>query len=85
MDNLINNIYTNMQINEYNKMSSGWSIDRRDEIVGSFDAHNNWTDYELLFKNISNTNEKTCLDFGCGPGRNIVKYYNTFKIFCYIF
>jgi ubiquinone/menaquinone biosynthesis C-methylase UbiE len=43
--------------------------------VGSFDAHNAYEDYEQLFMNL-NLIDKIMLDFGCGPGRNIVKYWN---------
>ncbi len=32
-----------------------------------------------MFKDIINLDFKKVLDFGCGPGRNIVKYNNTFK------
>jgi ubiquinone/menaquinone biosynthesis C-methylase UbiE len=68
-----------MQLNQYNSLASGWSEENRDPVVGSFDAHNQWTDYENLFTNIDNQSEKIGLDFACGPGRNIVKYSNRFK------
>lgn len=56
-----------------------WSLSFRDPVVGSFDAHNKWKDYDdFLFKNID-TNGKTALDFGCGPGRNIVKLAHLFN------
>jgi ubiquinone/menaquinone biosynthesis C-methylase UbiE len=73
------NKYTQMQLNQYNSLASGWSEENRDPVVGSFDAHNQWTDYENLFTNIDNQSEKIGLDFACGPGRNIVKYSNRFK------
>jgi ubiquinone/menaquinone biosynthesis C-methylase UbiE len=68
-----------MQLNQYNANASDWSLENRDPVVGSFDAHNNWTDYENLFIKIDNQHEKIGLDFACGPGRNIVKYSNRFK------
>lgn len=73
------NKYTQMQLNQYNSLASGWSEENRDPVVGSFDAHNQWADYENLFTNINTQSEKIGLDFACGPGRNIVKYSNRFK------
>ena len=68
-----------MQLGQYDWEASNWSIDNRDPVVGSFDAHNLWKGYENLFFGIDKLDEKKCLDFGCGPGRNISKYYDTFK------
>jgi len=74
------NKYTSMQHEQYESDASKWSVDNRDPVVGGFDLHNNWQDYdEYLFRDIENTEDKICLDFGCGPGRNLVKYGNRFK------
>ena len=74
------NKYTDMQKNQYEDDASRWSIENRDPVVGGFDLHNNWADYsEFLFKDITNLEAKVGLDFGCGPGRNLVKFGNTFK------
>lgn len=73
------NKYTQMQLNAYNSMASEWSIDHRDPVVGSYDFHNQWKDYELLFEGLENKQDKVVLDFACGPGRNIVKYNSLFK------
>ena len=73
------NKYTKMQVNLYDNLASIWSEQNRDPVVGSFDAHNNWPDYELLFRNIKNQSESIGLDFACGPGRNLVKYGFRFK------
>lgn len=73
-----NNKYTKMQQSQYDNEAQHWSIDNRDPVVGSFDSHNNWADYDnFLFKNIA-TDGKTALDFACGPGRNIVKFAKKF-------
>lgn len=73
------NKYTAMQQNQYDQEASHWSLEWRDPVVGSFDLHNNWKDYdEFLFKSIDTT-DKIALDFGCGPGRNIVKFANRFS------
>jgi SAM-dependent methyltransferase len=74
------NKYTQMQLNQYNALASGWSEQNRDPVVGSFDAHNNWPDYELLFERINNQSQQIGLDFACGPVRNLVKYSRRFKI-----
>jgi ubiquinone/menaquinone biosynthesis C-methylase UbiE len=73
------NKYSIMQKEQYDRDASYWSINDRDHVVGTFDQHNIWQDYDLfLFKNID-TQSKVALDFACGPGRNIVKFNNRFK------
>lgn len=74
-----NNKYTVMQKTFYDSSALLWSEQNPDPVVGYFHQHNNWPDYEYLFTGIENTEEKICLDFGCGPGRNLVKYHNRFK------
>lgn len=74
--------YRDMQVAQYENEAGGWSLDSnstRDKVVGWFDDHNKWEDYEYLFKDISNEQDLIVLDFGCGPGRNLVKYANRFK------
>jgi SAM-dependent methyltransferase len=73
------NKYTQMQLNLYNGLASQWSEENREPVVGSFDAHNQWADYENLFQRLENQSELIGLDFACGPGRNIVKYNGRFK------
>ena len=73
------NKYTKMQLNEYNGDASQWSESNRNPVVGSFDSHNLWADYENLFKRLDNQSELIGLDFACGPGRNIVRYKDRFK------
>lgn len=74
-----NNKYAKMQKDQYDRTAATWSITNREPVVGSFDAHNNWPDYDVyLFKDIE-TIGKIALDFGCGPGRNIVKFANRFR------
>lgn len=73
------NEYTKMQQQWYDWESELWTVDAREPVVGGFDMHNNWADYdEFLFKDII-TEDKVMIDFACGPGRNIVKFWNKFK------
>jgi ubiquinone/menaquinone biosynthesis C-methylase UbiE len=74
-----NNKYTKMQRDFYNYQASSWSEENREPVVGSFDAHNNWPDYDFLFERLNNQYQKIGLDFACGPGRNLVKYSRRFK------
>jgi len=74
-----NNAYASMQREMYDYMYSFWDINNRDHAVGSFDYHNNWADYSYLWHDVNPTG--ACLDFGCGPGRNIVKFNQFFDRF----
>ena len=71
--------YLNMQNKYYDQYAAVWSLQFKDPVVGSYDAHNDWEDYDTyLFKNFDTTN-MIALDYGCGPGRNLVKFNNRFK------
>lgn len=52
-----------------------------DHVVGSYEEHDRWTDYDdYLMKYVDESfKSKMALDFGCGPGRNMVKYCNRFR------
>ena len=70
--------YLSMQNNYYDEYASQWSLSFRDPVVGSYDAHNNWPDYDtVLFKDFD-TNGLVALEYGCGPGRNLVKFSDRF-------
>lgn len=70
--------YTAMQKTQYEAEASIWSPTNRNPVVGVFDKHNKWQDYDdFLFKGIDTTG-KIALEFGCGPGRNIVKFNEKF-------
>lgn len=72
------NKYTKMQKEYYDKFAATWSPENRDPVVGSFDKHNEWPLYENLFTGLD-TSKMIGLDFGCGPGRNIVKFHGRFQ------
>lgn len=46
------NKYTKMQFEHYEEQANLWDIDNLDPVVGSFIQHNNWDDYNYLFKDI---------------------------------
>jgi ubiquinone/menaquinone biosynthesis C-methylase UbiE len=63
----------------YDREASTWSLQNRNPVVGSYDAHNEWKDYDTyLFKDFD-TQNLTCLEYGCGPGRNLVRFSSRFK------
>jgi SAM-dependent methyltransferase len=70
--------YLNMQRSAYDREAVAWTPERPDPVVGSYHAHNNFPDYEFLFDGLK-TEGKIALEYGCGPGRNIVKYSSRFK------
>ena len=55
----------------------------RDGVVGHYDAHNaDEREAEYLFRKIEleeGNKYAVALDFGCGPGRNMIKFDNWFK------
>lgn len=74
------NIYSEMQKAQYENEALKWNVSNKDPVVGGFDLHNNWEDYNTyLFKDITNLESKIGIDFGCGPGRNLVRYNKHFK------
>ena len=71
--------YLKMQWDFYDNEAKLWSLDNKNPVVGGYDTHNSFTDYdEYLFKDFDTTN-KIALEYGCGPGRNIIRYNNRFK------
>ena len=74
------NDYVEMQKTFYKPLASQWrpELPHRNHVVGWFEEHSAWPGYEHLFANVD-TKDMVALDFGCGPGRGIVKYWNRFK------
>lgn len=71
--------YVEMQRQQYNWEAAHWNINNKDFVVGPFDAHNMWKDYDdYLFRDIIDLDKAKALDFGCGPGRNIVRFFKLF-------
>jgi SAM-dependent methyltransferase len=69
----INN-YLDMQSRQYADEASRWSLTFKDPVVGSYHAHNAFSDYDnYLFKGFDTT-ASIALEYGCGPGRNLIRY-----------
>ncbi len=71
------NKYTIFQRNFYDGGYAQWHGHNKDVMVGSFNEHNQFEGFDNLFKDMD-TKGKVALDFGCGPGRNIVRYRSLF-------
>ncbi len=70
--------YLEMQKRHYDETANKWSLQNKNPVVGSYHEHNNWSDYDTyLFKNCG-TKELVALDYGTGPGRNIIKFNDRF-------
>ncbi|OHA66542.1 MAG: hypothetical protein A3C04_03625 [Candidatus Wildermuthbacteria bacterium RIFCSPHIGHO2_02_FULL_45_25] len=75
-------VYMQKTFYNYHAVRSHYQKDSvQDRVVGSYEAHNVWPDYnEFLMKYVDeNYKGKIALDFGCGPGRNIIQYSKRFK------
>jgi SAM-dependent methyltransferase len=66
--------YLKMQKDQMNRDGQPWSIYYKDPVVGSYELHERHPDYDtLLFKGFD-TKDKIALEYGCGPGRNLVRF-----------
>jgi SAM-dependent methyltransferase len=58
-----------------------WSLERKDPVVGWYNDHYNDPNEELhLFRNIPMRTGLVALEFGCGPGRNMIKFRDHFSV-----
>lgn len=81
------NPYTRTQQEKYNGLAiydgsePGWDPGQQERFaVAILKAHNSHKDYETyLWKDIPDLTSKDVLDFGCGPGRNLIHYAHTFR------
>lgn len=80
------NDYTKRQEQEMDNLGRQWRVNGSDwelrtsnpQLVGHLPSHNGHEDYALMFQGFENLSTLRVLDFGCGPGRNLVKYNKTF-------
>lgn len=68
-----------MQKRQYEGEASQWTLHNPNPVVGSYHEHNAWSDYDtFLFRNFE-TQGKVALEYGCGPGRNLIRFKNRFS------
>lgn len=72
------NKYTAMQLKQYNVEAEKWSLKERGHVIGNWEENNNKHDKDLLFRGIE-LSQCVGLDFGCGPGRNLVRFGREFQ------
>jgi SAM-dependent methyltransferase len=71
--------YLKMQREVYDADASLWTLENRNPVVGSYDEHNLFEDYDTyLFKGID-TSAMHALEYGCGPGRNMIRFAKRFN------
>jgi SAM-dependent methyltransferase len=71
--------YLNMQKDFYGKEASKWTLQNKNPVVGWYHEHEKFSDYDTkLFKDFE-TKDLVALEYGCGPGRNQIRYANRFK------
>lgn len=71
--------YLEMQRLYYENEASGWSLKNKDPVVGSYHKHNTFSDYETMLFPIIDTKNMVAMEYGCGPARNIIRFYDKFK------
>jgi ubiquinone/menaquinone biosynthesis C-methylase UbiE len=63
----------------WNNCAKIWNYNNKNSITEHSLQHDKHTDYDkYLFRNID-TKDKLALDFGCGTGRNIMRFYKLFN------
>ena len=67
-----------MQRSDYDRRARSFTGKDQDKIVGNYRVHDAWEPYNKMIEGFD-THDMICLDFGCGPGRNILKYGDDFK------
>lgn len=65
----------------WNEEASRWTLHNKNPLVGWYEEHNNDPkEGELLFGGIDNIpGNLVALEYGCGPGRNIIKFKDLFS------
>jgi len=71
--------YLTMQKDSYDSQGSHWTVNAKDYVVGSYEAHNRWADYDLLLFKGFDTKGLVALEYGCGPGRNLIRFKDRFS------
>jgi SAM-dependent methyltransferase len=60
-------------------IAKGWSLQNKNPVVGWYDEHENFPEYDtVLFRDIPVTGTEIVLEYGCGPGRNLIRWNKRF-------
>ena len=60
--------------------ASKWSLQNKNPLVGWYTEHNeDPREEELLFRGVPVKVNSLALEYGCGPGRNIIKFKDWFQ------
>lgn len=71
--------YLGMQKGFYDVEASRWSLQNKNPVVGWYDWQESHTDYDThLFKDFDTTG-LVALEYGCGPGRNLIRFAKRFQ------
>ena len=66
------------QSNFWNHISGGWSLQNKNPVVGWYHEHQAFKEYETeLFRGLD-TKGKLAFEYGCGPGRNMIRFKDWF-------
>jgi SAM-dependent methyltransferase len=67
-------------VNFWNEEASRWSLQNKNPLVGWYDNHmTDMTEGPNLFRDVPVKVGGLALEYGCGPGRNIIKYRAGFR------
>jgi SAM-dependent methyltransferase len=67
-------------VNFWQGEADRWNLQNKNPLVGWYDEHNNDPrEEELLFRGIPTRVGSLALEYGCGPGRNFIKFKDLFK------
>ncbi len=70
--------YSQMQESYYEGEAAKWSLTNKDPVVSWYHEHGRHEDYDTqLFRGFDTTG-MIALDFGCGPGRSMIRYKDRF-------
>jgi len=59
--------------------SNQWNLQNKNPVVGNYWEHESFPDYDTVLFDGIETAGKIGLDFGCGPGRCIIRFRDRFK------
>lgn len=70
--------YLKMQETHYEKEAAKWSLNNKDPVVSWYNEHCQHMDYDTCLFRGFDTTGMIALDYGCGPGRSMIRYKDRF-------